>query len=83
MPGEIPTPASVPVKNSDVRQVFLPKEAFKGILGYPGRVERLSAGVDEGATVLGAKLHVLRPEILASRFEPIVVSPRQTLRVDR
>jgi hypothetical protein len=83
MPGEIPTPASGPVKNSGALQVFLPKEAFKGILRYPGRVERLSAGVDEGATALGTKLHGLCLEIPASRFEPIVVSLRQTLRVDR
>jgi hypothetical protein len=82
MPGEIPTPASAPAKNSDVRQVFLPKEAFKSILRYPGRVERLSAGADEGE-VPGAKLHGLCLEIHASRFEPIVVSPRQTLRADR
>jgi hypothetical protein len=49
MPDEIPTLASYAAKNSGVRQVFLPSEAFKGILRYPGRVERLSAGVVEGA----------------------------------
>ena len=83
MAAQIPTLASDPVENSDAPLVFLPKEAFKGILRYPGRVERLSAGVDEGARVPGAKLHDLCLEIPAPRFEPIVVSPRQTLRADR
>jgi hypothetical protein len=61
----------------------LPNEGFKGILRYPGRLVRLSAGTEEGATLPGAKLHFLCLEIPATRFEPIVASLRQTLRVDR
>jgi hypothetical protein len=72
------------VKKPEARQIFLPSEGFKGILGAPMGTAggTLDGGWSGEVSVPGKILHFLCRDKLHP-FEPISSLLRQTLRADR